>query len=157
MKVEIENKKEMVEQSIDVSQYKKERMVYLIFCAIAAAVIIGISVYVGNGGLLPVLVMVVLAFLLMMVYYRHKIRSITIDPERYDFYETKLIDAWEVGKNVRFCVEFELANGETMRAETNSICATSGNMKPHYSRFENKMVLIAYDEELGQVVVAELL
>ena len=77
MKVEIENKKEMVEQSIDVSQYKKERMVYLIFCAIAAAVIIGISVYVGNGGLLPVLVMVVLAFLLMMVYYRHKIRSIT--------------------------------------------------------------------------------
>lgn len=157
MKVEIENKAEMLADSIDVAQYKKERKIYGIFCAIAAAVIIGMSVYTGTVGLMPVLVLVVLAFVLTMVYYRHKIRSITIDPERYDFYETKLIDADERGKNVYFSVEFELANGETMRAETNPLCATSGNMKPHYSRFENRKVLIAYDEELAQVVVAEIL
>lgn len=158
MKVEIENKAEMVQSSVDVAQYKKERMVYLVLCAIAAAVIIGISTYSGSIGLLPVLVMVVLAFLLMMVFYRHKIRSITIDPERYDFYETKLIDADQRGgKNVCFSVEIELANGEMMRADTNTICATGGNMKPHYSRFENRKALIAYDEELAQVVVVELL
>lgn len=158
MKVEIENKAEMVENSLDVAQYKKERMVYLIFCAIAAAVIIGLSAYTDSIGLLPILVLVVLAFLLMMVYYRHKISSITIDPERYDFYETTLIDAQQSGgKNVYFSVEFELSNGETMRADTNPLCATSGNMKPNYTRFENKKVLIAYDEELGQVIVAEML
>lgn len=157
MKVEIENKAEMVQESIDVAQYKKERNVYLVFCVIALVVIVGISAYSGSIGLLPIAAFVALAFVMMMAYYRHKIRSITIDPERYDFYETKLIDPNERGKNVCFSVEFELTNGETMRAETNPICATSGNMKPHYSRFENRRVLIAYDEELGQVVVAELL
>lgn len=150
MKVEIENKAEMLEESVDVGLYKKERLFYLIFCVLAA-------VATGVLGLWPVMILVALVFVIMMVYYRHKIRSVTIDPERYDFYETTLIDPDERGKNVYFSVEFELPNGETMRADTNPICATSGNMKPHYSRFENKKALIAYDEELGQVVVAELL
>lgn len=157
MKVEIENKAELIEDSVDVAQYKKERLVYLVFLLVAEAAVVALSVAGQGLGLMPVAVLIALAFLGMMVYFRFKIRNITMDPERYDFYEVKLIDPDERGKNVCFSAEFELANGEIMRAETNPICATSGNMRPHYSRFENRKVLAAYDEELGQLIVVEVL
>lgn len=60
-------------------------------------------------------------------------------------------------KTIYFSVVVKNFAGMPIKVDTAAICATVGVTRPYFSDYNNKRVLIAYDEETERVVVVKLL
>ncbi len=82
-----------------------------------------------------------------------KYRGIVRAPERYRLFESVLRDPqpW-FARTVCFTVTLTAANGQRIETQTDAIFASAGLIKPHFSEYQNKKALIAYDGESAIVL-----
>lgn len=149
------NKKELIKNSIDVKYYKFNFWFSLgIFTLYSLPFLFGALATKLYSLLLPILLLFVF-FCPMIIYYLYRFVSTIKNASSYDFQAVTLDELHASFLNlIYFTVSIEI-NGVVVKKDTKAIFNSSPFSKRNIENFNQQKCLVAYREDLSDVIVVK--
>ena len=151
------DKKEMVNNTLDMAHYKKHLWVSIAFLPLFLAVCIT-GFFSPDGGVVALSFMLLLLIYLPAIAYNvYKVKALQKDPDRYELFEATAVRAHHAIGAGRGAMYFEVMitseDGGKVFLETNGVFSRALLAENYYKDYEDQKIRILYDRTTGTVLV----
>ncbi len=148
------NKYEMLENSIDVRQYRFELIVSSVIALFLTLFTVTMGMALDNGVFFAYTFIYLAVFIPLIAWYVYKLYTVKRDPDRYEhFYGYVSESHLSWNRTFYFVLDVTDGFGRKFSVKTNAVFAASVLSERYYGEFYKKKLDVLYDKTNDRAVV----